>query len=86
MGPCTIMDVYPSDFNERFPDAVPVTRARDDLNISGTSAIPCHCEAGAVDVVATTSCGEASFWPFTRGRPMVLRVRGGGGSYKAASP
>jgi hypothetical protein len=49
MGPCTIMDVYPSNVNERFPDAVPVTWARDDLHVSGASAIPCHCEAGAVD-------------------------------------
>jgi hypothetical protein len=37
-------------------------------------------------VFATTSCGDASFWPFTRGHPIVLCVRGGGGSYKAASP
>ena len=28
-------------------------------------------------VCATTSCGDASFWPFTRGRPIVLaRARG----------
>jgi hypothetical protein len=37
-------------------------------------------------VCATTACGDASCWPFPRGRPMVRRVRGGGGAYKAAAP
>ena len=37
-------------------------------------------------VGATTAWGAASCWPLTRGRPIVVRVRGGGGSSKAASP
>ena len=48
MVPCPIMDVDPSDFHEVLPDAVPVTRASDDLNVSGASAIPGRGAAGAV--------------------------------------
>ena len=48
MRPCTIRAVDPSDFNQVLPDTVPLTRARDNLNVSGASAIPCHGEAGAL--------------------------------------
>ena len=44
---CAIMDLAPSDLDERFPDTVPVPRARDDLNASGAFPIPRHREAGA---------------------------------------
>jgi hypothetical protein len=39
-----------------------------------------------VPVFATTAWGEASVWPFTRGRPLGLGVRRGGGAYRAVSP
>jgi hypothetical protein len=48
MGPCTIMDVGPTDSHERFPNTVLVPRARDDLDVSAGSPIPRHCEAGAL--------------------------------------
>jgi hypothetical protein len=86
MGPGTIMNVYPTDFHKRFPNTVPVPRASDDLDVSAGSPIPRHREAGALGSVRPDLVGEASFWPFTRGRPIVWRVRGGGGSYSAASP
>lgn len=45
MGPCTIMDIHPSSFDEGFTNPVPVTGAGDHLNVSGCPPIPCHREA-----------------------------------------
>jgi hypothetical protein len=39
-----------------------------------------------VAVAATPACGAARGWPFTRGRPLVPDVRGGGGADTAAAP
>jgi hypothetical protein len=41
---------------------------------------------GRSAVFPTTACGDARVRPFTRGRSIVLGVRGGGGADKAASP
>ena len=49
MGSCPIMDVDPTDFDQVLPDAIPGPRASDDLNVSGTAAIPGHGEVGAVE-------------------------------------
>jgi hypothetical protein len=51
MGSCTILDVYPTDFHTRFPKTIPVPRARDDLDGSGTTPLPCPREAGALSGV-----------------------------------
>jgi hypothetical protein len=80
------MDVDPTDFNQILPDAVLVARARDDLDVSRGASIPRYPEAGPFGRVRHPFLGVASFWPLTRGRPGVRRVRGGGGSYNAASP
>jgi hypothetical protein len=41
----TIMGIDPADFDQGFPDAVPMTGASDYLNVSGCPSIPGHCEA-----------------------------------------
>jgi hypothetical protein len=66
----------------RYQGPVPVTTSRSRV------LPPYHATVRRVRVAvcATTAGGEARGWPFTRGRPIVWRVRGGGGSYHAASP
>jgi hypothetical protein len=86
LGSCPIMDEYPTDRDQGFPEALPVAGAGDDLDVTGASPIAGYRETGAACPVSHHRLGEGSFWPCTRGRPMVWRVRGGGGSYKAASP
>jgi hypothetical protein len=45
------MDVDPTAANERFPTTVPVPCPSDDLEVSGTAAIPGHRAAGALGCV-----------------------------------
>ena len=64
MGPCTIMDVDPTDCHQGLPDAVPVPGAGDDLDVSGGSPIPRHCEAGARGGVRHDLLGGGQFLAF----------------------
>jgi hypothetical protein len=86
MRACGIMAIHPAYGDQGFADAVPVAYAGDELDGAGGSPLPGHRELGTVGRVSHPFWGEGSFSPFTRGRPMVRRVRGGGGSYHAASP
>ena len=77
MGPCAIMDVDPTDFNEGFPDAVPVPRARDDLDVSGGAPIPRHHEAGALGRVRHDLLRGREFLAFhARASHRAARARG----------
>jgi hypothetical protein len=58
------MDVHPSDLNQVLPDTVPVSRARDDLNVSSTSSIPRHCEAGTLGRVRHDRLWGSEFLAF----------------------
>jgi hypothetical protein len=51
MGPCTIMNVSPTDVHKCFPNTVRVFRARDDLYVSTGAPILGHCEADALGSV-----------------------------------
>ena len=74
---CAIMDVEPLDFNERFLHAVPVPRARDDLDRSAGSPIPRHCEAAARGRVCHDLVGGGPFLAFdARAADRVARAPG----------
>jgi len=77
MGPCTLMDVHPADRNQVLPDTVPVSCARDHLDVSGTSPTPGHREAGALGRVRHDCVGGREFLAFhTRAPHGVTRARG----------
>jgi len=67
------MDIDPSDRYQLLPDAVPVPRACDDLDVSCASPIPCSRKAGALGRVDHDLLRGREFWPFTRGRSMMPR-------------
>src|SRR5918999_3025275 len=64
MGSCTILDVDPTDFHQRFPNTVPVPCARDDLDVPGMAPIPGHREAGARGCVRHDRLGGGEFLAF----------------------
>jgi hypothetical protein len=77
MRPGTIMNVHPSNRHEVLPDAVPVARARDDLQVSGPASIPGHGEAGALGRVRHDRLWGREFLAFhTRTSPGARRARG----------
>jgi hypothetical protein len=76
-GPGTSRDVDPSDVNQILSAAVPVTRARAPLEISGASPLPCHREAGALGRVRHDGVRGRAFRAFhTWASPGAMRARG----------
>jgi site-specific DNA recombinase len=77
MGPCTIMNVDPTDCNQLFSDTVPVSRARDDLDVSPGAPIPRHREAGAFGRVRHHLLGRGQLLALhARAAHRVARARG----------
>jgi hypothetical protein len=70
MSPRTIMNVAPPDLNQGFAAAVPVTCAREHLEVSGASPLPGHREAGALGRVRHNRVRGREFLAFhTRASP-----------------
>jgi hypothetical protein len=77
-----IMDGYPSNLDWNLHDAIPVTLASDDVDLSGATLYHAIVRLIHLAVFATTSYGNARFWPCTRRLPMVLHVCSGRSSDK----
>lgn len=66
--------------------AVPQSRAGAHLHSPLSLAIPGHVRSCPLVSGFRRTCSRAGKrWPVTRGRPMVCRVRSGGGSWRTAS-
>jgi hypothetical protein len=67
--PGTSMNIPPAARHQGLPEAVPGARTRDALQVSGTAALPGPGAGGALGRSRHDRGGDASGWPFTRGRP-----------------
>jgi hypothetical protein len=71
------MDVGPSDFNQVLPDAIPVPRTRDDLDLSGAAAIPGDREVRALGRLCDHLLGGSQFLALhARASYGAMRARG----------
>jgi hypothetical protein len=92
MSRCTIRDVAPTPFHAVLPAAVPVSRARDPLDVSGTSPIPGHRQAGALGRVPSDLVRGREWLAFhPRTSQRTARARGrrciqGGSARQRADP